>query len=96
MPVAFSVGLNLVQSELKASAVIQLDLWFSLMTPIGTAAGIFLKKLAPFIQLKLLNGILVGIATGTFFFIVFIEILPKELKRGNCLLRISVILMTHH
>lgn len=77
------MGLNIVQSELRPSAVIQLDLWFSLMTPIGTAFGIFLKKLAPSLQLKLLNGILVGMATGTFFFIIFIEILPKELKQGD-------------
>ncbi|XP_065220378.1 zinc transporter ZIP1-like isoform X2 [Planococcus citri] len=83
IPVAFSIGLNVVQCELKPSAVIQLDLWFSLMTPVGTAIGIFLKKLSPFQYFNLLNGVLTGISTGTFIFIIFIEILPKELKRGQ-------------
>ena len=81
VPVAFSIGLTLVQCELKISAVIQLNLWFTLMSPLG--AGIGMLLLANSIkQVDLWNGILVGLTTGTFIFVIFFEILPKELKQG--------------
>lgn len=88
IPVAFSLGSSLVQSELKTSAVIHFDLWFSLMTPIGTGIGVLLNTLPSVIDLQLLNGILVGLSTGTFIFIVFVEVLPKELKHGKIILDI--------
>ncbi|KAK7602779.1 hypothetical protein V9T40_006753 [Parthenolecanium corni] len=59
IPVAFSLGSSLVQSELKTSAVIHFDLWFSLMTPIGTGIGVLLNTLPSVIDLQLLNGILI-------------------------------------
>lgn len=83
IPVAFSLGLSLVQSELKTSAVIHFDLWFSLMTPIGTGVGVLLNTLPSVMDLNLLRGILIGLSTGTFIFIVFVEVLPKELKQGK-------------
>lgn len=83
IPVAFSLGLSLVQCELKISAVIQLDLWFSLMSPVGAGIGIILGQISTMIEFNLLNGILLGITTGSFIFVVFLEILPKELKKGR-------------
>lgn len=72
-----------MQSELKVSAVIQFDLWFSLMTPIGAGIGVLLNTLTSDVDVQLLNGILIGLSTGTFMFIVFVEVLPKELKHGK-------------
>lgn len=67
--------------------MIHFDLWFSLMTPIGTGIGILLKIMTPNVQTNLINGIAIGLATGTFIFVVFVEILPKELKLGINLIK---------
>lgn len=88
IPVAFSVGLSLVQSELKTSAVIQFDLWFSLMTPLGTGVGMLLNTLPSVMDLNLVRGILIGLSTGTFMYIVFVEVLPKELKHGKIIVKL--------
>lgn len=88
---AFSIGLTLVQCELNIPAVIQLNLWFSLMSPVGAGIGMLLLAKTSYVELNLLNGILVGLTTGTFIFVIFFEILPKELKQGLLFRNLSLI-----
>ena len=75
---AFSLGLNLVQTNLSVKNIIKSNLLFAVTSPIGIGAGIGLMDIASPVVHSLLNGILQGIASGTFLYVVFFEILPHE------------------
>ena len=76
---AFSLGLNLAQSRLSLRGVIQSNLAFSVTSPIGIGIGLAVVELAPANYITgLINGILQGLACGTFLYVVFLEILPSE------------------
>ncbi|XP_033115308.1 zinc transporter ZIP1-like [Anneissia japonica] len=76
---AFSLGLNLVKSNLTRGAVFRSCLCFAIMAPIGIGIGIAVDNANDFIH-SLVNGILEGIATGTFLYITFFEVLPHEFQ----------------
>lgn len=82
---AFSMGNNLVQSGYSAKRVFIGALIFALASPIGIATGIIMKETRR--GNDIVNGVLQGIATGTFLFITFFEVLSKEFS--NHLYRIS-------
>lgn len=77
---AFSLGMNLGQSRLSLGAIIRSNLLFSVTSPVGIGIGITIDDLttANSIPALLTNGILQGLACGTFLFIVFFEVLPHE------------------
>lgn len=80
---AFSLGMNLVQSHLSKCSVVLSCLCFALMAPIGMTLGIILiESFSDFTQ-SLMDGVLQGIATGTFLYITFFEVLPHEMNSSK-------------
>lgn len=78
--IAFSLGLNLVQSKLRLKTIVLFDVIFSITTPIGIAVGTAIVGFSHSIVTNLVSGILQGIACGTFLFVTFFEVLPHEMN----------------
>ena len=93
---AFSLGLNIAQSELNIRSFVISNVVFSLAGPIGIGIGIGISGLPPSLPSDICNGVLQGniqeklrpfinflfsgIAGGTFLYITFFEVLPHELN----------------
>lgn len=78
---SFSLGMNLVQSKLSHGGVFRSVLFFSLTAPVGVGIGLAITDLWDSNISTLVQGILTGIACGTFLFVTFFEVLPAEF---NC------------
>ncbi|XP_030854566.1 zinc transporter ZIP1-like isoform X1 [Strongylocentrotus purpuratus] len=66
---------------------------FSLTSPIGIGIGISLADPSVDADGLLVNGILQGLATGTFMFVTFVELLPAELAgKGDRLLKYTCLI----
>jgi zinc transporter 1/2/3 len=81
--IAFSLGLNLVQSALGLPAILQSCLLFCATSPIGIGLGMLVDEMGNSAHSILLNGILQGLACGTFIYVTFFEVLPRELSSGS-------------
>jgi len=77
---AFSLGLNIAQSQLSVRAFVWSNVLFSVSSPVGVAIGIGLSDLPETLAPMICNGVLQGIAGGTFLYITFFEVLPHELN----------------
>lgn len=77
--ISFSLTLKLVQSHLRPGLVLCCIFIFALMSPLGIAVGIALTE-APGAIHQLTRSVLEGLASGTFIYITFLEILPHELN----------------
>eukprot|EP00057_Strongylocentrotus_purpuratus_P030583 XP_782100.1 PREDICTED: zinc transporter ZIP1-like [Strongylocentrotus purpuratus] len=80
---AFSLGMNLVQSHLSKCSVVLSCLCFALMAPIGITLGIILIESFSDFTHSVMDGVLQGIATGTFLYITFFEVLPHEMNSSK-------------
>jgi len=81
---AFSLGLNLAQARgMTVKYFIAASLIFSAASPFGMAIGIGISDLKESIMRDLANGVLQGIAGGTFLYITFFEVLPHEFSSGK-------------
>jgi len=80
---AFSLGLNIAQSDLSLRNFILSNVVFSLSSPIGIGIGIGMCGMPPSLSHDICSGILQGIAGGTFLYITFFEVLPHELNVPN-------------
>ncbi|XP_073493460.1 zinc transporter ZIP1 [Phyllobates terribilis] len=80
--ISSSLTLRLAQGRLRPRLVLSCLLLFAFMTPLGIGLGIVLTESADPIQ-QLSCSVLEGIATGTFLYITFLEILPHELTAGD-------------
>lgn len=81
--IAFSLSLNLVQSNLKTIVIVQLTLIFCLAAPIGLGIGMGVMELSNSLEANVLSGILQGLACGTFLYVTFFEVLPHELNNSD-------------
>jgi len=78
---AFSLGLNLVQSGMKVGSIVRGNLIFSITSPLGIGIGVAIDHYSPYsLTTNLIDAILQGLACGTFIYVVFLEILPHELN----------------
>jgi len=77
---AFSLGLNIAGSDLSVKSFIISNVIFSVSSPLGLAIGIGVSDLPDSLPQNICNGILQGIAGGTFLYITFFEVLPHELN----------------
>lgn len=76
---AFSLGLNMVQSRLSTRAVVISSVTFSLASPVGSAVGIaIVDEWSSGTAARATVGALQGLACGSFIYIIFFEILPHE------------------
>jgi len=83
---AFSLGLNMVQSKLSTRAVIISSVIFSLASPVGTAIGIAIVDMwSDSNAANATIGVLQGLACGSFIYIIFFEILPHEFMKKRAL-----------
>jgi len=80
---AFSLGLNIAQSDLSVKSFVLSNIMFSIASPIGVGIGIAVADLPSSLPQDICNGILQGIAGGTFLYITFFEVLPHELNVPN-------------
>jgi len=80
---AFSLGLNIAQSDLSPKSFVISNIMFSISSPIGVGIGIAVSDLPSSLPQDICNGILQGIAGGTFLYITFFEVLPHELNVPN-------------
>ena len=78
--VAFSTGLNLIQSKLPVRTVFTCIIIFSSMAPIGIVFGRIIEQLGNTFVFETEGPMAVinGLSTGTFLYIVFFEIAPHE------------------
>lgn len=92
----FSLGLNLVQSDMKLWTIISSACTFSITSPIGAAIGIAVAETYHTPTSQLFTGGLQGIACGTFLYVTFFEVLPNEMREGaegNRILKLLSILL---
>jgi len=80
--IAFSLGLNMVQSKLTTRAIIISSVTFSVASPLGAAIGLaIVDTWSNGTASNATIGALQGIACGTFLYIIFFEILPHEFMK---------------
>ncbi|XP_062320883.1 zinc transporter ZIP1-like [Osmerus eperlanus] len=77
--ISFSLALKLAQGQLRRAAVTGCILLFAVMSPLGIGLGIALTETKSSPQHQLARATLEGLASGTFIYITFMEILPHEL-----------------
>ncbi|RUS84871.1 hypothetical protein EGW08_007340 [Elysia chlorotica] len=80
---SFSLGMNLIQSRISRKLAIKSVFVFSIASPLGIAIGIGITDLWNSVSSGLMHGVLQGVASGTFLYIIFFEILPKEFNDGE-------------
>jgi len=79
---AFSLGLNMVQSKLTTRAIVISSVTFSVASPLGSAIGLaIVDTWSNGTASNATIGALQGIACGTFLYIIFFEILPHEFMK---------------
>jgi len=80
---AFSLGLNIAQSDLSIKSFVMSNVLFSIASPVGVGIGIAVADLPSSLPQNICNGLLQGMAAGTFLYITFFEVLPHELNVPN-------------
>ena len=77
---AFSLGINFITAQVPLKISLVLAVIFCLASPMGGAIGTSLVASdGESVGLTLLNAILQGMATGTFLYVAFIEVISYEL-----------------
>ncbi|XP_071119075.1 zinc transporter ZIP1-like [Haliotis cracherodii] len=75
---SFSLGMNLVQTNLSSKLMLRSILFFSMTAPLGVGIGIGIIHLWDSTASSFVQGLLQGLACGTFLYITFFEVLPHE------------------
>ncbi|XP_076340660.1 zinc transporter ZIP1-like [Tachypleus tridentatus] len=81
--IAFTLGLNVVQSKFSHKTAIICILLFSVMAPLGLAIGLTVMNVVQGSGIALTSGVLQGLACGTFLYVTFFEVLPHELNSSH-------------
>ncbi|XP_007949323.1 zinc transporter ZIP2 [Orycteropus afer afer] len=77
--VVFGVGLRLIQIGTRPRWAVFSILALALMSPVGLALGLAVARGDPDGGQGLAQAVLEGVAAGTFLYVTFLEILPREL-----------------
>lgn len=92
--IAFSLGLNIAQSDFKFRSFVISNVIFSLASPLGIGLGILMMDLPASLLRDFCNGILQGVAGGTFLYITFFDVLPPALNgSGNRFLKVLCVIL---
>ena len=78
--IAFSIGVQLVDARLTKKVHTICITIFSVMTPLGVALGLLVLNSFDTGVKLFFSGILQAMATGTFLYVTFFEVLPHELS----------------
>ena len=77
---AFSLGINFITAQVPWKTGLLLAIIFCLASPVGGGIGASLVAGGgESVAITLLNAILSGLATGTFLYVAFIEVISYEL-----------------
>ena len=87
--VTLSLGLQISRHQKKFSKLVMYIVIFCLICPVGILIGTIVVQAGSdsFVTL-VANGLLQGLATGTFFYVTFFEVLNREIGENHCLLRV--------
>jgi zinc transporter 1/2/3 len=83
MILSFSLGMSLVQSKLSYVSMLKSVILFSISSPFGIGLGLLIIDLWDSRISVLIQGLLQGIACGTFLYVTFFEMLPHELNSSD-------------
>ncbi|KAI0238618.1 Zinc transporter ZIP1 [Lamellibrachia satsuma] len=82
--IGFSLGLQFVKNKFSICRILVLTIICSLFEPFGVGIGTIVVELGePSRTLDIINGVLQSLATGTFIYITFFEILQEEIMPGE-------------
>ncbi|XP_078688906.1 zinc transporter ZIP1-like [Branchiostoma floridae x Branchiostoma belcheri] len=91
---AFSLGMALVQSSMGRTTTVGLSIFFAITAPTGMAIGMAVESSSQSSHHHGVSGVLTGLATGTFLYVTFLEVLAHELKSNrDRLLKLAAILL---
>ena len=91
---AFTMGIQFMTVYEKKCRVILFMVIFSLMSPLGIGIGITVTSAVESeFAVAVSSGILQGIATGTFVYVTFFEVLQKEVGQDHSLLKVFVVIL---
>lgn len=92
--IAFSLAFRLWQGRLRRSVVAGCLLMFAAMSPLGVGVGLGLAETEASPQHQLARATLQGLATGTFAYVTFVDILPQELhSAADRILKVAAVLL---
>ena len=77
--IAFSFTLSMTQQSIRSPVIIFYVVALAVISPAGIAIGIGVSEGSVGIAASIANGVLQSVAAGTFLYVVFFEILPREL-----------------
>ncbi|CAD5116591.1 unnamed protein product [Dimorphilus gyrociliatus] len=81
--IAFSLGMHLANVKTKRTKLIVAVIFCCLVGPLGVVIGTLITELGTLSNtVNIINGVLQGIATGTFIYVTFFEILNEELEKS--------------
>ncbi len=80
---SFALGVKLVDGGLAMKKVIKGIILFAAMAPVGVGLGLAVLTSFSRVVNLFFSGILQGIATGSFLYVTFFEILPEEFNISN-------------
>ena len=75
---SFALGIKLVDGGLKPTVIIKGIIVFAAMAPLGVGLGLAVLSSFSRVASLFCSGILQGLATGSFLYVTFFEILPEE------------------
>lgn len=87
-----ALGVNISQQNLSVRASSAICFVFSLMMPVGIVIGIGLGEVQGTTGM-MLAATMQGLATGTFIYVLFIEILPSSMDAKNSLLQMVFVFL---
>ena len=92
---AFTMGLQFAENLPKISRVLIFMIFFSFMAPMGVAIGTIVTELAAGEagSTDVASLVLQGLATGTFIYVTFFEVLPKEVGQDHNVLKVMAVIL---
>ena len=78
--IAFSLGLSLAKTRLRFSTMLWAITLFSFMSPLGIGIGMSVVGSESGTALSISSYVLQGLATGSFLYVTFFEVLPEEFR----------------
>ncbi|UYV72566.1 SLC39A1 [Cordylochernes scorpioides] len=81
--IAFTLGLNLIQTSFRWTIVLLCNFIFSVMSPLGVAIAMVVTTVHDKEERYLVTPVLQALASGTFLYVTFFEILPHEINSNR-------------
>ena len=81
---AFAMGIRMVKANSPTKRIVLAAIIFAVMSPLGALLGIAVDKTASSdVDRELATACLQGIATGTFLFVTFLEVISHEVQSNR-------------